>query len=305
MSSRQPPSGRTPGLTASSMLAARLKEEREKHGYSLAELAEKVRYDRADLHKMEQGTRLGSEYVIGRLEELYGTGDTLRTLRTLAKSEARRDKYQSYMDLEANASCLHEYAGATVPGLLQTEAYAREQVSTSPASEGALDELVAERLRRQDRLRSGKGLIYRAMVDEAVFLRGMADIGAWAEQLEHLLRMSELPHVTLQMVPIAAGIHDFVGGNVFLTWHSGGENTAYAESSKVGDLVENPVHVAELRLSYDRIRDLSLSPGETRHFLQHLMEEAAHGTAASEPGRPHLAEVVVQRRGRGELPGDG
>lgn len=304
MSSRQPQSERTSEPTAWSMLATRLKEERERHGLSLGELAEKVRYDRAVLHKMERGLVLGSEYITGRLEELYGTGDTLHTLRTLAKSEARRNKYQSYMDLEANASCLHEYAGGTIPGLLQTEAYAREQVSTSPASQEALEELVTERLARRERLMADDGMIYRAILDEAVLLRRMSDKQAWHEQLEHLLMMSQRPNVTLQVVPIAVGIHDFVGGNVFLLWHPGGENNAYVESSKVGDLVENPEYVAELRLSYDHIRDLSLSPGETRHFLQHLMEEERNGREPSRPGRPRLEEVVVQRRGRRELPGD-
>ncbi|GAA2622494.1 helix-turn-helix transcriptional regulator [Streptomyces axinellae] len=305
MSSCQPPTRRPAGLTASAMLAARLKEERESRGWSLTELAEKVRYDRADLHKMEQGQRLGSEYVIGRLEELYGTGDTLRTLRTLAKAEALRDKYQSYMDLEASASCLHEYAGGTVPGLLQTEAYAREQIRSNPAnrSAAAIEELVAERIKRQVRLTADDAMFYRALLDEAIFIRRMSEPAAWVAQLDHLLALAQQPNITLQMTPIAAGVHDFVGANVFLMWHPGGDHTAYVESSKGGSVVEDSEDVADLRLSYDGIRDLSLSPRETRKFLQHLREEAAHGIGSSEPDRPHLAEVVLQRGRRGELRG--
>ncbi|QHF97658.1 transcriptional regulator [Streptomyces sp. NHF165] len=257
-----------------SMLAEKLLSCREERGWSLRELAEKACYDRADLHKMEQGTKLGSEYIIGKLDALYGTGDLLSTLRLLAKAEGTRDKYRAYMRLEATATVLHEYAAATIPGLLQTEAYARELIETAPRwDDGEVSQAVANSLERQGRLTTGAPPHYRGLLDESAFQRKLSDPESWRTQLSHLLHMSSRPNVRLQLVPFSAGLHDLAGGSLALLWQADGSNSAYQESSKTGDLIEEPEDVAELRLSYDLLRDSAFSPDETRSYIKRALEE--------------------------------
>lgn len=75
------------------------------------------------------------------------------------------------------------------------------------------------------------------------------------------------------MVPFSAGLHDLLGGSLTLLWLANGKSVAYLEGSKSGELVEEPERVEALRLSYDLLRDKTLSPEESADFIRRLIEE--------------------------------
>ncbi|WP_069627113.1 helix-turn-helix domain-containing protein [Streptomyces niveus] len=272
MGARKPNAGQRP--SARQMLAKELARLREESGKSLATLGEETTYDRAYLHKLETGARVGSPGVIAALSAVYGTGDRLTMLWQLAREDAFADKYKRFMELEAKATVQYAYSVGAIHGLLQTEGYAREVFeATRPRDENELAEEVAARLGRQDLLRREDAPHFRAVLDESVLRRKTRDPKEWVRQLEHLLEASRLPNVTLQVLPFEAGPHALLGTSVTILWLPDGRAVAYTEDAHSGKLIEDPSEVEKLRLSYDLLRDLALSPRDSVAFIERLLEE--------------------------------
>ncbi|MFE9295972.1 helix-turn-helix domain-containing protein [Streptomyces niveus] len=280
MGARKPNAGQRP--SARQMLAKELARLREESGKSLATLGEETTYDRAYLHKLETGARVGSPEVIAALNAVYGTGGHLTMLWQLAREDAFADKYKRFMELEAKATVRYEYAAGVIPGLLQTEGYAREVLQAArPRDDNDLAEQVAARLGRQDLLRGDDPPHYRAVLDESVLRRKAHDPKVWATQLEHLLEVSQLPNVTIQVLPFAAGLHALMGTSLTILWLPDGKAAAYTEDQHSGQLLESAKDVEDLRLSYDLLRDLALPPRESVAFIKRLMEDGT--SCAPEP----------------------
>lgn len=262
-------------VSAREVFRDELTRQREQTGWTLAELAERSRYDSSYLQRLEKGDRIGSVDAIGVLDRIYGTGGLLKGLWRLAKSEVRSNRYQGFMDLEAEAGSMQQFSVSAVPGLLQTESYATTQLRTDdPETEELLAEQLANRMNRQARVfEASKPLRYRALLDESVIRRPTLDPAVWTEQLERLILSSSLPHVSVQVVPFRAGLHNLLGGSLTLLWLPSGRNVAYVESSLNGQLIEETEEVENLRLSYDRLRDSALSPGETLALLRTALED--------------------------------
>lgn len=280
MGARKPNAGQRP--SARQMLAKELARLREESGKSLATLGEETTYDRAYLHKLETGARVGSPGVIAALSAAYGTGDRLTMLWQLAREDAFADKYKRFMELEAKATVRYEYAAGVIPGLLQTEGYAREVLQAArPRDDNDLAEQVAARLGRQDLLRGDDPPHYRAVLDESVLRRRGGDPKEWRIQLTHLVTVSQLPNITIQVLPFAAGLHALMGTSLTILWLPDGKAVAYTEDQHSGQLLESAKDVEDLRLSYDLLRDLALSPRESVAFIKRLMEDGT--SCAPEP----------------------
>lgn len=273
MPARKSTSGGKP--SARRTLAEELARLREKSGRSLSELAEETRYDRAYLHKLEKGDRLGSPEVMKALDQVYGTGKHLILFWELATVDVIPDKYKRFMALESEATSRYEFSVSTVPGLLQTEDYARE-VLRAASYRGAeeLEGQVAARLARQDWLLRDDLPVYRAILDEAVLMRFPKESKAWQLQLAHLVDVAEMPNVTLQVLPFSAGLHGLVGTSLTLLWLPDGKSVAYTEDAFSGDLDEHPEPVGRMRLAYDLVRDVALSPRESMTLVKQVAEDS-------------------------------
>lgn len=258
------------------VLAHRLKHLREKSGRSLAQLAEETKYDRSYLNRLERGEKLSKLPVMQDLDELYGTDGLLADLWELAKQEAFMDRYRLFMQSEARAVIMDKYMVA-IPGLLQTEDYARIVLSSDPAlhDEADLSEQVALRIGRQEILRRDPPPMMRVIFDECALRRPpVGDAAVWRGQLARLLEASADPHIKIQVLPFKAGVHDLMGGSLSLLWMADGTAVAYLEGSKSGELVEDSAEVTAHRLSYDQVRDLALSPPASAGFIKQVLEDS-------------------------------
>lgn len=266
-----------PGLdeeeSAREVLARELRRLREVSGKSLSELADEANYDRTYLNRLENGERLSRRDVMVALDRIYGTGKLLVGLWTLARRNAHLDRYRLFMQYEEKATVMHKYA-LSVPGLLQTEDYARALLSSSPTpiSASLLEDRVAARLGRQELLDREPLPSVRFILDEAALRRPMAGPGIWRNQLGHVLKAAEAPNITVQVLPFSAGSHDLMGGSLSLLWMDDGSAVAYLEGNKSGELIEDRAEVQQYWLSYDRLRDMSLSLAESIEFIQQVME---------------------------------
>ncbi|WP_406451206.1 helix-turn-helix domain-containing protein [Streptomyces sp. NBC_00876] len=256
-------------------LGRALRYLREKAGLSLGQLAEKTRYDKSYLYRLEVSQRLSKLAVMEDLDRFYDSGGLLVQLWKVARKEVFKDRYKEFMRLESVARIMWMYQLA-VPGLLQTEEYAREVLSASQTTDDKaelIEEQVAARMSRQELLHRSPAPQVRVILDEVALRRPTADPKVWVDQLAHLADVSHLPSVVLQVLPFTAGIHGLMGSHLWLLWERDGSSVAYVEGNGFGELIDEADKVADYRLSYDRVRDRALSPSDSMVFIRGVLEE--------------------------------
>ncbi|WP_327403034.1 helix-turn-helix domain-containing protein [Streptomyces sp. NBC_01288] len=263
------------GESGRAVLGRTLRYLREKAGKSLGQLAEDTGYDKSYLSRLESGERLSKVTVMEDLDVYYEAGELLVSHWKAARLDAFKDQYKRFMELEATARVMRVFTPA-VPGLLQTEDFAREVLSggqTTADAEEMVEEQVAARLGRQYVLRQKPAPDVRIIMDEVAFRRPAASAQTWHDQLLHLETVATLPNATLQVLPFSAGVHHYMTGSLTLLWQKNGSAVAYKEGDGCSQLVEDPDDVLRLRLSYDRLRDLALSPRDSLVFIRAVLKE--------------------------------
>ncbi|MER7966256.1 helix-turn-helix domain-containing protein [Streptomyces ardesiacus] len=259
---------------------ARFAEElrllRHGRGVSLRGVAEVVGWDASQFGKMENGHTLGGPEIVEALDQYYGTGGMLLTLWELAVADPTqfREQYRRYMTLEAEAISLWHYAVSAPPGLLQTAGYAREALAVGWLKGPELEQQVEARLGRRQLLDGDAPPPFRVILSEAVLRTSLRDVEAWREQLAHLAEMAERPSITLQVLPFSAGVHGLMNTAVMFLRLPNGRVVAYSENDLRGELVEENASVELMQRRYDAMRDLALSPAESREFILRTLEEA-------------------------------
>ncbi|MBT2675454.1 helix-turn-helix domain-containing protein [Streptomyces sp. ISL-14] len=259
-------------------LGRTLKLLREKAGKSLGQMADDTGYDKSYLSRLESGERLSKVAVMEDLDSYHSSGDLLVRLWRDARKEVVKDKYKRFMELEATARLMWMFQ-LRVPGLLQTEDYARAVLSglsgaqTTAGNGEEVEEQVALRMGRQELLYRDPAPSVRVILDEGALRRPVPDAKVWMDQLSHLLEAAELPSVALQVLPFTAGVHDLMDSHLWLLWQRAGDPVAYVEGNGFGELFEDPDRVLAFRLSYDLVRDAALTPVESTAFIKRLLEE--------------------------------
>ncbi|MFJ2955710.1 helix-turn-helix transcriptional regulator [Streptomyces sp. NPDC087270] len=258
-------------VSARALYAHHLAFLRAKAGLSLVELADRCHYEQSYLHRLETGGRLGNMRVAETLDRFYGTGDLLAGLWHLAKREAKCAA-GGLIALEATATSIRAYALTAVPALLQTPAYAEEQLATThPQSPEVLAEQLNVLRERQARLTETvpHPVRYRAVLDELVLHRGARNKATWDGQLDHLIAAAHEPAVTLQILPLHAGPHDLRGSLQLLSFRVGA-TLAYVHGTLTDQITDDPDDIDHLSRQYDELRDLALTPAQTIEHLHSL-----------------------------------
>jgi transcriptional regulator with XRE-family HTH domain len=209
------------------LLGARLRRLRESRGLSAARAGNAIRATASKISRMESGKVGFKQRDVGDLLTLYGITDPdeRATTLSLAKEANKQDWWHRYSDvlpnwfevyisLEEAASLLRTYEIQFVPGLLQVEPYARAVVMLGfpEVDEREIEQRVALRMTRQDCLSEAKAPRLWAVVDEAVLHRRLGGRAAMRAQLRHLIDVTDLPNVTLQILPFETGGHAAAGG---------------------------------------------------------------------------------------------
>ena len=266
------------GESGRAALGRALRLLREKTGKTLGQLAEETSYDKSYLYRLEVGQRLSKQAVMEDLDRYYDSGDLLVRLWRDARKDVIKDKYKAFMELEATARVMLMFQ-LRVPGLLQTEEYARAVLSglsgaqTTAGNDEDIEEQVALRIGRQELLHREPAPRVRVILDEGALRRPVPDAKVWTDQLSHLVEAAELRSVALQVLPFTVGVHDLMSSDLILLWQRVGDPVAYVEGNGFGELIDNPDKVLAFRLSYDLVRDAALPPVESTAFIKRLLEE--------------------------------
>jgi len=208
------------------VLGGHLRKLREDAGITTDRAAATIRGSHSKISRMEHGRVGFKERDIADLLTLYGIGlgeerDALLSLARVANtpgwwqgySDALPHWLEPYFGLEAAASFIREYELQFVPGLLQTEEYARAVIQLgSSATEEEVERRTDARISRQQILHRENPPKLWAVMDESALRRVVGSREVMREQLRRLIEMCEHEAVTLQVLPFAAGAHRALGG---------------------------------------------------------------------------------------------
>jgi transcriptional regulator with XRE-family HTH domain len=208
------------------VLGGQLHRLRESRGISAEKAAEAIRGSHSKISRMEHGRVGFKERDVGDLLTLYGVTDSEERAALLnlareantpgwwhAYSDILPNWLEPYVGLEAAASVIRTYEVQLVPGLLQTEGYARALIRQgSAASEDEIARRGELRTSRQEILRRPDAPQVWAVVDEGALRRPVGTRDVTREQLQYLVEVAEHPAVTLQILPFQAGAHSAMGG---------------------------------------------------------------------------------------------
>jgi len=229
-----------------------LKEQREAAGLTQQQLAEVAVMTRTHIAHIEAGRRVPSEEDARRLDKALNTGNVLS--RFLPQQDvAVADYFEATRQLEQQAVMIREFALSFVPGILQTERYARAVLSTSfpPVSEVECDRLVVTRLERSKILDDPVTPVVWALLDEAVLRRWIGGPGVMAEQLDHLVRLAESGRIQVHVLPFTLGLHPLLSNMLTLLWFEDQPPVAYGEGLWMGKIHDSPSIVQEIQHRYD------------------------------------------------------
>ncbi len=165
------------------------------------------------------------------IDEAYKTGGRFaRMLRELSKLDHTPAWLREWIEFEREATLLRWYEPAFIPGILQTEAYARGTLASGLLLPDEVDQRVASRLDRQSILTREEPVPLVAVLDVMVLRRPLNDHpGAMAEQLAHLVKLAELPHVQILVVTEDAGVYPGLQGGFILATLGDGSVIAHLD----------------------------------------------------------------------------
>lgn len=189
----------------------------------------------------------------------------------------RRDPvwFRPWADTEHEAISLRWYEPAWVPGVFQTEAYARATLAGEMLTPEEVDHLVSARMRRQSILTSERPPLLVAVLDEAVVRRLCASPAELcSEQIERLVECAALPNVEIHVVPASTGLYPGLGGQFIIAELADGVRAGYADSQLAAHIVEGVEDVATLAGRWERIRSFALPSSAS---LALIKEAAQHG----------------------------
>jgi len=270
-------------------LAAQLRELRAECGMTQEEVSERTGIDRSTLYRLESAQQRPQRSTLIQLLDLYRVEEPRRgDLLTLLREAGQRgwlqqyrselpDVYSDYIGFEDEARSISNYESLFIPGLLQTEDYARALLQgTLPyASSEEIESRVTARMARQALLDREDPPRLWAITDEAAVRRMVGGRAIMRGQLGQLREAAARPNVTIQVIPFDAGPHPGMDGAfVVLEFPDlADQSIVYAESAAGGLFLEEEVEIRRYMLMFEHLRAAALRPDETVTLLAAIAAE--------------------------------
>ena len=265
-------------------LALELLRRREAAGLTREEAARQLEWSTSTIFRIETGRSRPQPGNVRVLLELYGvTGPERDGLIRLSR-EARQsgwwhsfrdvlpNPYEVFIGLEAGAASIRNFEPVVIPGLLQTEEYARQMSRGGPREldREDIERRVQVRIERQRILTREDRPRLWAVIDEAVIRRVVGGPEVMREQLRHLIECAEQGKTTLQVVPFSAGAHaGTTGPFIILDFPEPTDPSVVYVETLAGDLyLEERADVDRYTLAFDRLLAAALHPDDSVRLVQ-------------------------------------
>ncbi|MEZ7004629.1 helix-turn-helix domain-containing protein [Streptomyces sp. AD55] len=271
------------------LLGSQLRRLREARGITREAAGYSIRASESKISRMELGRVSFKTRDVEDLLTLYGITDEQEraSLLSLAReanvagwwhsySDVLPNWFPTYVGLEGAASLIRVYEVQFVHGLLQTEQYARAVVSRGmrDADEADVERRVALRLERQKHLVDETAPEFHIVLDEAALRRPYGGRDVMRGQLQHLIDMSERPHVRLQVMPFGFGGHSGESGafTILSFPESDLSDVVYLEQLTSALYLDKREDVAQYETAVRELQKDSPSPAESRDLLRGLLQ---------------------------------
>lgn len=271
------------------LLGAQLRRLREAKRITLEEAGNVIRASHSKMSRLESGRVAFKDRDIVDLFIYYGVTDEaqIQTLRGIAARANSRGWWHDYSDilptwfeeyisLEEAAVEIRGYEVQFVPGLLQTEEYARAVTLLAYSNPREIGRRVSLRMARQARLSGPEPVSLGMVLDEAVLSRPIGGSAVMRAQLQHLIEMSQRPNVTIQILPFKAGGHAAAGGPFSVLHFAESDLTdiVYLEQLATAQYLEKRDMVGKYLAVMERLRVEAASPADSVKRLQAILSDA-------------------------------
>jgi transcriptional regulator with XRE-family HTH domain len=286
----QPPSAQNDAPTVSRiLLGTQLRRLREAAGITREDAGHAIRASHAKISRLELGRVGFKERDVVDLLTLYGITDDDERAAVLdlmrqanmrvwwqRHSDLLPNWFETYLRLEQVAKVVRTYQLQFVPGLLQSEEYARAVIGHGHSrSADELDRRVQLRMDRQEMLHQPEAPHLWAVIDEAALTRAFGPVRVMREQLKHLLEVSAAPNIHVQVLPFRSGAHAAAGGSFSILRFAEPDlpDVVYLEQLTSAVYLDKRADVEEYQLIMERVTVQAETPAQSRETIRRLMAE--------------------------------
>ncbi|MFF7259605.1 helix-turn-helix domain-containing protein [Streptomyces sp. NPDC008159] len=246
---------------------------REHAGLGREQLAESIGYSKHTVASVEQGRRLpDTAFVEGVDRALGGTRALLAAAQHLGRQPGLAAWFRKWARLEATAITLYTYECRLIPGLLQTEAYARTLFNNQlpPLGDGQIEAQWTARAERQRLLRERPNTEFSFLLEEGLFVRRTGGAAVTRELIDHVLEVAQWRNIEIQVMPQVRETHAGLDGPIQLLETAENRWYGYCEGQRGGLLVSDGKEVSVLHKRYARMRAQALTSEDSVSLLQRM-----------------------------------
>ncbi|MFF1793349.1 helix-turn-helix transcriptional regulator [Kitasatospora sp. NPDC058263] len=252
-----------------------IKRWRAQAGVTRERLSTAASYDIESVRSMEAGRRKPSFKLLATADELCNARGILLGAYEFLIPERPPTRTEAYRTVENEAIALYSYEPLYIPGLLQTEEYARATLSYTipPVDDQTIEDRVAARLERQGKLALRPTVLFSFVIYEAALNTLMGGSGTMKRQLHHLLDVGQLRNVRIQILTFEHGPPSCLSGSMVLMETVNHEHFAYVETHETNALHSDPKIVSILTQRQAMIRAQALSVEDSAEFIRKAAEQ--------------------------------
>lgn len=232
-----------------------------------------VGYSPETVASIEQGRRLPPPDFAERADSILDAfGVILAAAKHLTRRKGLASWFRQWAELELSALSLYTYECRLIPGLLQTAAYARTLFADQlpPLADEQIEAQLAARLDRQRLLHERPNTAFSFILEEHLFLRDLGGEDVTRELLDHILDLSELRNVNIQIMPLVRHHHAGLGGPVQLLETPGHQWFGYLEGQAHGQLVSDPKAISVIQMRCASMRSQALSLDDSKSLMRRM-----------------------------------
>ncbi|RKN44428.1 helix-turn-helix domain-containing protein [Micromonospora endolithica] len=252
-------------------LRDQLRRARQTRGLSQEELGRLINYSSSAVSAVELGHHHLNPDYLGRVDTVLETGGLFVSLLELIRLHAAPDWFRPWEEVEREATALRWYDPTVIPGLLQTETYARAMLRAGPLlTDDEVDKRVLARMARQAVLTRDEPPQLVAVLDEQALRRQVGDRATMREQLEHLLTIGGTPHVQVRIVPAETPWHVGLAGPFVLARLADGTEVAHLDNQLRGHTVDGPNDLATLGRRWETVAGEALPRRQSARLIEEV-----------------------------------
>lgn len=265
------------GERGSESFGALLRFFRERAGMTQEALGARVKYSKSQVAMVERGERPPKGSLVEIADEVLGAQGALTLLAEKEFGDSGlRPWTEDYLAEEQKAASLLSYQNHVIPGLLQTEAYARAVYNCNycpPLDDEEIEKRVTTRVQRKRVFQRKPAPILGFIVEQSVLTRPLGGTSVLKEQLHHLLEVGQLRHIQVQVMPHSRETHAGLMGAMIILETAERCQLAYIEGHKGGYFVSEQPDLGNLIGKYGILRAQALTPEESARLIDEVARD--------------------------------